>query len=148
MINISQRRIQDFLNWGANQTGDNLLCGQNLLKTAGKWRKLDREGRGRASKISLCRSATDLNFYLCHIPLSWSSCKPLTCWKKAFKRNTPSACTQWRIQDFPEVETTSSWKILDQGGEASLACPCPPKGRVLEWQRPWPWTTKRASWTI
>ena len=39
-----------------------LLFGQNLLKTAWKWRKWDRNGE--ASKILLCRSATDYTWML------------------------------------------------------------------------------------
>ena len=56
-----QRRIQRFSEGGGatpKARGANLLFGQMLLKTAWKWRKLDRE-EVRTSKILLCRSATE-----------------------------------------------------------------------------------------
>ena len=54
--NPLQQRIQDFSEEATTQKGGSLLFGQNLPKTAWKWRKLD-----GASKILLCRSATALN---------------------------------------------------------------------------------------
>ena len=99
-----QSRINCSSNHRRIQVGglkSNLLFGQNLPKTARKWRKSDQEREGSVSKILLCRSAS-CNYNSCfHV---WrESTRVGTCEQRVDTRAIRFVCVETQYRNIGSI---------------------------------------------